>query len=90
MGQTSCYCFLKKYPERHVSSLISSREQMVTPLTVVISVPTKGGLGAQTGIDVAQGKPDKILLLGRTKSKVTPTIEEISALQPKSTSSHST
>jgi NAD(P)-dependent dehydrogenase (short-subunit alcohol dehydrogenase family) len=55
---------------------------MLTPVTVVITGPTKGGLGAQTAINLAQGKPDKILLLGRNESKVTPVIEEIRSISP--------
>jgi NAD(P)-dependent dehydrogenase (short-subunit alcohol dehydrogenase family) len=55
---------------------------MLTAIAVVITGPTKGGLGAQTAIDLAQGKPGKILLLGRTESKVTPVIKEIKSISP--------
>jgi short-subunit dehydrogenase len=68
--------------ERHVSSLLIGPGTNAGPNHSFITGPTKGGLGAQTAIDLAQGKPDKILLLGRTESKVTPVIEEIMSISP--------
>ena len=49
---------------------------------VVITGPTAGGIGAQTAIFLAHGKPVEILLLGRTESKATSIMEEINSISP--------
>jgi len=51
-------------------------------ITVVITGPTAGGLGAQTAIFLAQGKPAELLLLGRSESKATSVIEKIRSISP--------
>lgn len=46
-------------------------------ITVLITGPSEGGLGAQTAIFLAAGKPKLLILAGRTESKVEPVIAEI-------------
>ena len=55
---------------------------MLTLYPVVITGPTEGGLGAQTAISLAAGKPAALLLLGRTEAKSAKVIEEIKSISP--------
>ncbi|KUJ12214.1 NAD(P)-binding protein [Mollisia scopiformis] len=55
---------------------------LLTWAIVVITGPSAGGLGAQTAIFLAAGKPAEILLLGRTESKATSVMEEIQKISP--------
>ena len=55
---------------------------MTDPFLVVITGPTVGGLGAQTAVFLAQGKPAEIFLLGRTESKAASVIDEIKTISP--------
>ncbi|PQE25150.1 short-chain dehydrogenase protein [Rutstroemia sp. NJR-2017a BVV2] len=51
-------------------------------LPVVITGPSKNGIGAETAITLASANPKKIILVGRTESKVTPVIESIKNINP--------
>ncbi|EHL01461.1 putative Retinol dehydrogenase 12 [Glarea lozoyensis 74030] len=44
--------------------------------------PSEGGIGAQTAISLAHGAPSMILLLGRSLTKIQPTIDEIHTINP--------
>lgn len=52
------------------------------PPLVLITGPSEGGVGAQTAIFLAAGKPKQIVLAGRTKSKIQPVIDEIKSSNP--------
>lgn len=54
----------------------------LTPITVAITGPSAGGLGAATAIALASGHPADILLLGRTESKSASVIEKIKSISP--------
>jgi NAD(P)-dependent dehydrogenase (short-subunit alcohol dehydrogenase family) len=51
-------------------------------ISVLITGPSAGSLGAKTATLLATAKPSKIILLGRTLSKVQPVIDEIRELSP--------
>ena len=46
-------------------------------LPVVVTGPSENGIGAQTAIFLAAGKPKVIVLAGRDEVKIQPVIEEI-------------
>lgn len=50
--------------------------------TVVITGPSNGSIGAQTALDFAAHNPARIILLGRSESKVSPVLAAIAALAP--------
>lgn len=50
--------------------------------TVLITGPSEGGVGSQTAIFLAAGKPKEIILAGRNRSKVQPVIEQIQQSHP--------
>lgn len=50
--------------------------------TFLITGPSKGGLGAEAAITLASANPAKILLAGRSESKITPVIDEIKKINP--------
>jgi NAD(P)-dependent dehydrogenase (short-subunit alcohol dehydrogenase family) len=50
--------------------------------TVLITGPSQSGLGAQTALSLAPGKPDQLILAGRTLSKIAPVIAEIQIISP--------
>ncbi|MCJ1450172.1 hypothetical protein MMC28_000501 [Mycoblastus sanguinarius] len=50
--------------------------------TVLITGPSESGLGAQTAIFLAAGKPKLIILAGRTQSKIQPVIDQIKKEHP--------
>lgn len=49
---------------------------------VLITGPSESGLGGQTAIFLAAGKPKLIILAGRTESKIQPVIAEIHNSHP--------
>lgn len=49
---------------------------------VLITGPSESGIGAQTAIFLAAGKPALIILAGRTKSKIQPVIDQIAIENP--------
>ena len=49
---------------------------------MLITGPSEGGVGAQTAIFLATGKPKVILLAGRSKLRIQPVIDEIGAKSP--------
>jgi NAD(P)-dependent dehydrogenase (short-subunit alcohol dehydrogenase family) len=50
--------------------------------TFLITGPSEGGIGAQTAISLAHGAPSTILLLGRSLTKIQPTLDSIHAINP--------
>ncbi len=48
----------------------------------MITGPSEGGVGAQTAISIAAGKPKLLILAGRDRSKVQPVIEQIAKSSP--------
>ena len=56
--------------------------RFLTTKTVVITGTSTGGLGATVALALASARPSTIVLLGRTESKVSPVIEEISKISP--------
>ncbi|KAH8805100.1 hypothetical protein F5884DRAFT_798409 [Xylogone sp. PMI_703] len=57
--------------------VVSAFKSEVPGKTVLITGPSEGGIGAQTAIFLAAGKPKAIILAGRTKSKIQPVIDQI-------------
>ncbi|KFY02214.1 hypothetical protein O988_02307 [Pseudogymnoascus sp. VKM F-3808] len=49
---------------------------------ILITGPSESGIGAQTAIFLATGKPALIVLAGRTKSKIQPVIDQIAIENP--------
>lgn len=49
---------------------------------VLITGPSQSGIGAQTAIYLAAGKPALIILAGRNKSKIQPVIDQIATENP--------
>ncbi|KAM3072662.1 hypothetical protein ACMFMF_006997 [Clarireedia jacksonii] len=62
--------------------VVAAFPQSVAGKTFVITGPTPGGLGAQTALLLANGKPASILLLGRSESTAAPTVKEVQAASP--------
>ncbi|KAG6988958.1 hypothetical protein G7Y79_00067g095730 [Physcia stellaris] len=50
--------------------------------TVLITGPSESGIGAQTAIFLAAGKPQEIFLAGRNKNKIQPVIDQIQKENP--------
>lgn len=48
----------------------------------MITGPSEGGIGGQTAIFLAAGKPKMLLLAGRSSSKIQPVIDEIKKSYP--------
>lgn len=46
-------------------------------MAVLITGPSKGGIGALTAVNLAQAHPARLILAGRTLSKIQPVIDEI-------------
>jgi NAD(P)-dependent dehydrogenase (short-subunit alcohol dehydrogenase family) len=51
-------------------------------LTDVITGPSVKSLGARAALGLATGKPKRLILVGRSKSRIQPVIEEIKRLNP--------
>lgn len=51
-------------------------------VTVLITGPSQGGIGAETAISLAAGSPFLLLLTGRNLPKIEPVIKEISSKYP--------
>jgi NAD(P)-dependent dehydrogenase (short-subunit alcohol dehydrogenase family) len=69
-GRTSL-CFLFSYTR--LSKLMTA---------VLITGPSTGGIGAETALSLAIGKPSLLILTGRTEAKISPIIKEIHAKHP--------
>ncbi|KAK8098203.1 uncharacterized protein PG998_013689 [Apiospora kogelbergensis] len=50
--------------------------------TFVITGPSQGGIGASAAIYLAKGKPERIILAGRSQDKIQPIIDEIRNIDP--------
>ncbi|MCJ1246332.1 hypothetical protein MMC30_003539 [Trapelia coarctata] len=62
------------------SEVIKHFASRVEGKTFVITGTSESGLGAETAITLASGKPKQIILAARTESKVTPVIEKIKSI----------
>ncbi|CCC11793.1 unnamed protein product [Sordaria macrospora k-hell] len=60
---------------RHLQDQASGR-------TFLITGPSEGGIGAETAISLAHGNPALLILVGRTLSKIQPTIDAVHAVNP--------
>jgi len=49
---------------------------------VLITGPSEHGLGAQTALSLAVGKPRRLILVGRSLAKIQPVIDEINSISP--------
>jgi short-subunit dehydrogenase len=79
---------LLKFSERQVrphdpfSSLVLLFFLLKLYFLVLITGPSEQGIGAQTAIDLAAGKPKLILLAGRDQAKIQPVIDQIAKSHP--------
>ncbi|KAK1776052.1 short-chain dehydrogenase [Copromyces sp. CBS 386.78] len=60
---------------RHLQDRVSGRIFLITG-------PSEGGIGAETAISLAHGNPALLILVGRTLTKIQPTIDAIDAVNP--------
>ncbi len=63
-------------------SIIEAFPQQVEGRTFLVTGPSPGGIGAETALTLAKGKPSRLILAGRSKSKIEPLIQEISENYP--------
>ncbi|RYN71621.1 hypothetical protein AA0117_g9430 [Alternaria alternata] len=64
------------------SDVVAAFPMQVAEKAFVITGTSTGGLGATVAPALASARPSTIVLLGRTESKVSPVIEEISKISP--------
>ncbi|CAN9292979.1 unnamed protein product [Alternaria alternata] len=64
------------------SDVVAAFPMQVAEKAFVITGASTGGLGATVALALASAKPSIIVLLGRTESKVSPVIKEISEISP--------
>ncbi|CAN9283350.1 unnamed protein product [Alternaria alternata] len=64
------------------SDVVATFPMQVAEKAFVITGASTGGLGATVALALASAKPSTIVLLGRTESKVSPVIKEISKISP--------
>ncbi|CAN9360627.1 unnamed protein product [Alternaria alternata] len=64
------------------SDVVAAFPMQVAEKAFVITGTSTGGLGATVALALASAKPSTIVLLGRTESKVSPVIKEISEISP--------
>ncbi|KAF3005473.1 hypothetical protein E8E14_008424 [Neopestalotiopsis sp. 37M] len=64
------------------STLVQDLAQEVNGRIFLLTGPSKGGIGAETVMTLAQGGPAMIILLGRSLSKIQPTIDSIKEINP--------
>jgi NAD(P)-dependent dehydrogenase (short-subunit alcohol dehydrogenase family) len=81
----SCTCFSSVWFPNSTKIPCRIYRHTTNRFTVVITGPSAGGIGAQTAIFIAQGKPAELLLLGRSEPKAAPVIEEIKTISPSTT-----
>lgn len=79
--------FKTKCPDAHASStqLALPRAPSLTLRSshlVLITGPSEGGLGAETAISLAHANPALLIFVGRTLSKIQPTIDAVHAVNP--------
>lgn len=79
--------FKTKFRDAHVSpaQLTPPTFQSLTLRSshlVLITGPSEGGIGAETAISLAHGNPALLILVGRTLSKIQPTIDAVHAVNP--------
>jgi NADP-dependent 3-hydroxy acid dehydrogenase YdfG len=56
--------------------------QYLADVPALITGPSESGVGAQTAISLAAGKPKLILLAGRDITKIQPVIDKIAEAEP--------
>jgi len=64
------------------NTIVSDFQTQVKDKTFLITGPSEGGVGAETAISLAHGSPSVIILLGRSITKIQPTIDRISSTSP--------
>ncbi|KAJ5199507.1 hypothetical protein N7491_011286 [Penicillium cf. griseofulvum] len=64
------------------SDVIAALPDRVSGKTFVITGASHGGLGAHTALYLATANPAEIILLGRSKEKISPVMKEISEASP--------
>jgi NAD(P)-dependent dehydrogenase (short-subunit alcohol dehydrogenase family) len=67
------------------SQIVNDFSDNIKGRTFLITGPSEGGIGAQTALSLAQGKPHTILLLGRSLPKIQPVITAIHTISPSTT-----
>jgi NAD(P)-dependent dehydrogenase (short-subunit alcohol dehydrogenase family) len=67
------------------AQIVNDFSEHVKGRTFLITGPSEGGIGAQTAISLAQGAPNTIILVGRSLTKIQPTIDHIHRLSPTTT-----
>ena len=55
---------------------------MTYRISVLITGPSDGGIGAETAVTIAAGSPSQIILAGRSLTKIQPVIERINTANP--------
>jgi NAD(P)-dependent dehydrogenase (short-subunit alcohol dehydrogenase family) len=63
-------------------SIVEAFHKQVEGRTFLITGPSPGGIGAETALSLARGKPSRLVLAGRSKSKIQPLIQEINERYP--------
>lgn len=70
-------------PARHVSAVKrASDKQAWLTRSVLITGPTPGGIGAETAISLAVANPKRLILAGRSQTKIQPLIDQIKHTHP--------
>ena len=57
-------------------------DQLINEYTVVITGPSKAGIGSETAKALASAKPKQIILAGRNESRIIPVIDEVKRADP--------
>ncbi|KAI4603022.1 hypothetical protein KJ359_005812 [Pestalotiopsis sp. 9143b] len=63
-------------------TLVHDFDEQVRGRVFLLTGPSQGGIGAETVITLAHGAPEMIILLGRSLSKIQPTIDSIKEINP--------
>ncbi|KAH8807624.1 hypothetical protein F5884DRAFT_344288 [Xylogone sp. PMI_703] len=59
------------------AEVVAAFPESVKDKTIVITGPSKGGIGAETAISLARGNPKHLILAGRSLDRISPVIEDI-------------
>ncbi|KAH8774923.1 hypothetical protein F5882DRAFT_409496 [Hyaloscypha sp. PMI_1271] len=62
--------------------IVKAFASSVAGKTILITGPSEHGLGAQTALSLAVGKPRRLILVGRSLAKIQPVIDEINSISP--------
>lgn len=64
------------------TNLTSPYSSQLTPISVVVTGTSEGGIGTATSIALSHGNPKTLFLSGRTVSKITSVIQSIHDINP--------